>query len=51
MRALLIEHIFRADLMWWALGLNSFWFGAGVLGFLLLLDAARRHGALMQTGE
>jgi hypothetical protein len=37
--------------MWWALGLNSFWFGAGVLGFLLLLDAARRHGALMQTGE
>ena len=51
MRALLIEHIFRADLMWWALGLNALWFGAGVLGFLLLLDAARRHGALMQTGE
>jgi ABC-2 type transport system permease protein len=51
MRALLIEHIFRADLMWWALGLNALWFGAGVFGFLRLLDAARRHGALMQTGE
>ena len=51
MRALLIEHIFRADLMWRALGLNVLWFGAGVFGFLQLLNAARRHGALMQTGE
>jgi ABC-2 type transport system permease protein len=51
MRALLIEHIFRADLMWWALGLNALWFGVGVSSFLLLLDAARRHGALMQIGE
>jgi ABC-2 type transport system permease protein len=51
MRALLIEHIFRADLMWWALGLNALWFGVGVFSFLLLLDAARRHGALMQIGE
>jgi ABC-2 type transport system permease protein len=51
MRALLIEHIFRADLMWRALGLNALWFGAGVFGFLQLLNAARRHGALMQAGE
>jgi ABC-2 type transport system permease protein len=51
MRALLIEHIFRADLMWRALGLNALWFGAGVFGFLQLLSAARRHGALMQAGE
>jgi len=51
MRALLIEHIFRADLMWPALGLNALWFGAGVFGFLQLLNAARRHGALMQAGE
>jgi ABC-2 type transport system permease protein len=51
MRALLIEHIFRPDLMWRALGLNALWFGAGVLGFLQLLSAARRHGALMQAGE
>ena len=45
MRALLIEHIFRADLMWRALGLNVLWFGVGVFGFLQLLNAARRHGA------
>jgi ABC-2 type transport system permease protein len=51
MRALLIEHIFRADLMWRALGLNALWFGAGVFGFLQFLSAARRHGALMQAGE
>jgi ABC-2 type transport system permease protein len=51
MRALLIEHIFRADLMWRALALNAFWFGVGVFGFLRFLDAARRHGALMQAGE
>ena len=51
MRALLIEHIFRADLMWRALGLNALWFAAGVFGFLQLLNAARRHGALMQAGE
>jgi ABC-2 type transport system permease protein len=51
MRALLIEHIFRADLMWRALGLNALWFGAGVFGFMRLLDASRRHGSLLQAGE
>ncbi len=51
MRALLIEHIFRADLMWRALGLNALWFGAGVYGFIRLLDASRRHGSLLQAGE
>jgi ABC-2 type transport system permease protein len=51
MRGLLIEHIFRADLMWRALALNVLWFGAGVFGFMRLLDAARRHGSLLQAGE
>jgi ABC-2 type transport system permease protein len=51
MRSLLIEHIFRADLMWRALGLNVLWFGFGVFGFMRLLDASRRHGSLMQAGE
>jgi ABC-2 type transport system permease protein len=51
MRSLLIEHIFRADLMWRALALNALWFGAGVLGFMRLLDASRRHGSLLQSGE
>jgi ABC-2 type transport system permease protein len=51
MRSLLIEHIFRADLMWQALALNALWFGAGVFGFMRLLEASRRHGSLLQSGE
>ncbi len=51
MRALLIEHVFRADLMLDALALNAVLFAGGVFGFLKLLQAARRHGSLMQTGE
>jgi ABC-2 type transport system permease protein len=51
MRALLIDHTFRADLMLYALGLNAIFFAGGVFGFLKLLQSARRHGSLMQTGE
>jgi ABC-2 type transport system permease protein len=51
MRALLIEHAFRADLMFDALALNAVFLAAGIFGFLKLLQAARRQGSLMQTGE
>ncbi len=51
MRALLIAHSFRAGLMIDALALNVVFFAAGVFGFLKLLQSARRHGSLMQTGE
>ena len=51
MRALLIDHTFRPDLMLDALGLNAVFFAAGAFGFLKLLQSARRHGSLMQTGE
>ncbi len=51
MRALLIEHTFRADLMVEALAINAVFMTAGVAGFLALLKAARRNGSLMQTGE
>jgi ABC-2 type transport system permease protein len=51
MRALLIEHAFRADLMGWALVLNALYFAAAVVAFLKLLESARRNGSLMQTGE
>ena len=51
MRALLIGHVFRADLMLQALALNAIWFAAGTAGFLLLLKSARASGALMQPGE
>jgi ABC-2 type transport system permease protein len=51
MRALLIDHQFRADLMVEAFFMNTVLFAAGVTGFMLLLRAARRHGSLLQTGE
>jgi len=51
MRALLIDHAFRADLMLQALGLNVLFFAAGSAAFLSLLKSARRNGALMQGGE
>ena len=51
MRALLIDKVFRPDLMLDALALNAVLFAAGVFGFLKLLESARRHGSLMQTGE
>lgn len=51
MRALLAEGVFRADLMVQALALNTAYFAAACLAFLALLDSARRHGALIQSGE
>jgi ABC-2 type transport system permease protein len=51
MRALLIDHVFRADLMLKALALNLVYFAISIVVFLKLLDAARRHGSLIQTGE
>ena len=51
MRALLIDHVFRADLMLWALGLNAIYFVAAIVAFLALLRSARAVGSLMQTGE
>ncbi|MDC7786079.1 ABC transporter permease [Rhodoplanes sp. TEM] len=51
MRALMIDHVFRADLMAWALGLNLVLFAGGTIGFLALLKSARRQGSLLQTGE
>ncbi|MFY9693045.1 MAG: ABC transporter permease [Xanthobacteraceae bacterium] len=51
MRALLIQKVFRGDLMLDALALNVVLFALGVFGFLKLLQSARRHGSLMQTGE
>jgi ABC-2 type transport system permease protein len=51
MRALLIDHQFRADLMIEAFFMNVALFGAAVTGFMLLLKSARSNGSLMQTGE
>jgi ABC-2 type transport system permease protein len=51
MRALVIDKVFRPDLMLAALALNALWFAGGVFGFLQLLRSARRQGSLMQSGE
>jgi len=51
MRALLIQHVFRPHLMIDAFLINIVYFAGGVFGFLKLLQNARRHGSLMQTGE
>jgi ABC-2 type transport system permease protein len=51
MRALLMDHEFRADLMIEAFAMNAALFAAAVMGFLMLLESSRRNGSLMQTGE
>ena len=51
MRALLIDHQFRGDLMLWALGINVVLFSAAFVSFLAMLNSARRHGSLIQSGE
>src|SRR5450631_2396035 len=51
MRALLIDHVFRADLMVEALLINVVLFIASFAIFLALLRSARHHGSLIQGGE
>jgi ABC-2 type transport system permease protein len=51
MRALLIQKTFRLDLMLDALALNAVFFAAGVFAFLKLLQSARQHASLLQSGE
>jgi ABC-2 type transport system permease protein len=51
MRALLIDHVFRADLMLEAFAFNVVLFAAAAAGFLALLRSARVQGTLLQTGE
>jgi ABC-2 type transport system permease protein len=51
MRALLIDHVFRADLMVDALLINAVLFIVCFAIFLGLLNSARRAGSLLQGGE
>jgi ABC-2 type transport system permease protein len=51
MRALVIDHVFRADLMARAFALNGLFFAAASLAFFKLLQSARVQGSLLQTGE
>jgi ABC-2 type transport system permease protein len=51
MRALLIDHVFRADLMVEAFAINAVLLVASFAAFLALLTSARRHGSLLAGGE
>ena len=51
LRALVMMHEFRGDLMLAAFALNAVYFAAAVIAFLELLKSARRAGSLLQTGE
>jgi ABC-2 type transport system permease protein len=51
MRSLLIDHVFRADLMVYAFAINAVLLMASFAIFLALLRSARRHGSLIQGGE
>jgi ABC-2 type transport system permease protein len=51
MRALLINHEFRAELMIQAFAINVVLFAAATVAFFQLLSSARRQGTLLQTGE
>ena len=51
MRALLLTHVFRADLMLEALSINIVLITLAIFAFLKYLQAARRHGSLLQGSE
>ena len=51
MRALLINEVFRTDLMMKSFALNLVYLVVAVYIFFLSFQAARRHGLLLQSGE
>ena len=51
MRAILVDHVFRGDLMLEAFVLNSLLFSAASVAFALLLRSARAAGTLLSMGE
>jgi ABC-2 type transport system permease protein len=51
LRALVIDHVFRADLMLTALAINAALFAASVGIFLWLVHESRKVGSLLQQGE
>lgn len=51
MRAILLDHVVRIDLLLIAGALNLVWLGLGVWAFLAFFRAARERGTLLQIGE
>ena len=51
LRAAIVAHVFRVDLMVEAFAINVGLIAAGGASFLALLDSARKAGSLLQMGE
>ncbi len=51
LRAILIDHVFRLDLMAQGFAIDVVLLSAAAFGFAYFLRSARRAGSLMQTGE
>ena len=51
MRALLLDGVWRKDLLLQAFGLNLVYLTIGVVTFLFSFRIARKHGLLLQSGE
>jgi ABC-2 type transport system permease protein len=51
MRALIIDQVFRTDLMLWALAINIILIAAASIAFFRLVDQAREAGSMMAIGE
>jgi ABC-2 type transport system permease protein len=51
MRAILLEHRFDAEQLWWALGLNAIYLMVGYVTFSRFLASARVNGTLLRLGE
>ena len=51
MRAILIDGMFRSDLMLKALALDALYLGLGAYAFFAFFERARNTGQLLQTGE
>jgi len=51
LRAAIVDHALRVDLMFEALAINAGLIVLGGAAFLALTDSARKAGALLQMGE
>ena len=51
MRAVVLDGVFRPDLMLWAAGLNTLYFVGAIALFRYLIDSAREAGTLVHMGE
>lgn len=51
MRALVIDGVFRGELMLWAIGLNAVYLAAAVLIYRRILESARTAGSLLSSAD